>query len=88
MNTDVGVGTDRLPAAVLMLGVKTVTGNVVLLELTTGWVKMEPGAVAGGAGVTEAAGSVAGAAGSVMGAAGATGGCCGSGVTVGAGVVS
>lgn len=64
-------GGAALPA-VLMTGVKTVTDNVVLLLLTVGWVKMEPGVVEGGAG---AAGSAAA-------------GCCCSTVTVEAGAVS
>lgn len=68
-----------------MTGVKLVTVNVVLLELTAGWVKMEPGVVEGGAGV--------GAAGSGAGSAGCCGcccGCCSTGVelAVVAGVVS
>lgn len=57
------MGGASLPA-VLITGVKVVTANVVLVELTAGWVKMEPGMVEGGAG---AAGSAAGA------------GCCGGG---------
>lgn len=55
-----------------MTGVKMVTGNVVLLELTAGWVKIDPGVVEGGGG---AAGSAAGC-------------CCCSTLTVVAGVVS
>lgn len=51
------MGGAALPA-VLMTGVKQVTDNVVVFELTTGWVKMEPGVVEGGAG---AAGSAAAA---------------------------
>lgn len=70
-------GGAALPA-VLMTGVKTVTDNVVLLLLTVGWVKMEPGVVEGGAG----------AAGSAAGSAAGGGCCCCSTVTVGAGVVS
>lgn len=51
------MGGAALPA-VLMTWVKLVTDSVVLLVLTAGWVKMEPGVVEGGAG---AAGSAAGA---------------------------
>lgn len=43
-----------------MTGVKLVTVNVVLLELTAGWVKMEPGVVEGGAGAAGSAGGGAG----------------------------